>query len=159
MSVRASAETLRSLPLFAACDDAHLHVLAFAGERVDFAIGEHIVIEGKRADSAYLILDGEANIISRNQYGEAEVETAVPGTFIGETAMVGGIPYRVSVIAATPVTATRIRRSVVMRVAREYPQFGAAVFDSLSRRLAETLSDLQRVRGLLDGAGSFSDLR
>lgn len=159
MSVKASAETLRGLPLFADCDEAHLHVLAFAGERVEFAIGEHVVAEGKRADSAYLILDGEADIVSRNQYGEAEVETAVPGTFIGETAMVAGIPFSVSVIASTPVTAARIRRSVLMRVAREYPEFGVAVYGSLSRRLAETLADLQKVRGLLDGAGSFSNLR
>ncbi len=159
MSVKASAETLRGLPLFADCEDAHLHVLAFAGERVEYAIGEHIVIEGKRADSAYLILDGEADIVSRNQYGEAGVETGVPGTFIGETAMVAGLPYSVSAIASSPVVAARIRRSVLMRVAREYPEFGVAVYDSLSRRLAETLADLLQVRGLLDGAGSFSDLR
>ena len=43
MSVRADADTLRRIPIFADCDPVPLQVIAFAAERQHFAAGEQIV--------------------------------------------------------------------------------------------------------------------
>jgi CRP/FNR family transcriptional regulator, cyclic AMP receptor protein len=158
VSVRADAETLRSIPIFAECDPVHLQVLAFSSERQQFRAGETVMRQGDTGSLAYLVLDGQADLRHERGAATETIGTAGPGALLGEAAMIGQIPYSLTAVAATPLSAAKISRSLFMRVAEEYPNFGAAVFTALARKLDGSMSDLTTAQTLLDRAKSFSSL-
>lgn len=158
MSVRADAETLRQIPIFADCENVHLQVLAFASERQNFAQGAPIIKQGDRAKSAYLILNGTAEIRQRRGLEFRPVAMAEPGSLLGEVAMIGKTIYAVTAVAKTPVNTARIDHDLFLRVASEYPEFGATVLDTLSRRLAGSVKEFEGVRSLFASAKTFSEL-
>lgn len=152
MSVRVDAETLRALPIFADCDLVALQVLAFSAERQVFEPGEPILKQGYKGASAYLILSGSADTFADGMRGLGEIG---PGTLLGELSMISQLPCGISATATTTVTAARISRSLFMRVAEEYPDFGRAVFAAMARKLDDTLDDIGDVQALFKSARSF----
>lgn len=158
MGVKASAETLRSIPLFADCDPVHLQVLAFSAQRHDFAAGERLIAQGSKGLAACLILEGQAELQRDDGKGPERIGNAGPGAFIGEIAMIADRPYAISATARTPVQAVLIDRALFMRVAEEYPEFGARVFRAISRRLDGSIADFGDIKTAFDRARSFSNL-
>ncbi len=158
MSVRADTETLRNIPIFAECDPVPLQVIAFAAERQHFAAGENLLIQGETGLAAYLILSGRAEIRAGKGAQNEIIGHAEPGTFLGEVAMIGKTPCSVSAVAVGPLVAARIDRKLFLRVADEYPEFGAAVFKALAGKLDVSLSEFNSARDMLDRAKSFLDL-
>lgn len=154
MSVRADAESLRLIPIFRECDPVALQVMAFAAERQNFLPGEAIIGQGKKAKSAFFIMSGTARILNQ----EEMIARAEPGSLLGEMAMIGGTLYSVTAIADTSVTTARIDTALFLRVADEYPDFGSAVLMAVSRRLDQSVKELDSIRGMLVRAKGFSDL-
>lgn len=158
MSVRADAETLRKIPIFAECDSVPLQVIAFAAERQHFAAGEHLVTQGEIASAAYLILSGRAEIRAGKGAQSGVAGYAEPGAFLGEVAMIAKTAYSVSAVAVGPLVAAKIDRKLFLKVADEYPEFGAAVFKALAHKLDGSLSEFNSARDMLERAKSFLDL-
>ena len=154
MSVKADAETFRSIPIFSDCDPIHLQLLAFSSERQMFAGGDVMLKQGLKGGSAYLILSGKADVFS----GDDKVGEAGPGAMLGEVGMIGDVPYSVTARASEAMTAARIDRSLFMRLATEYPEFGAAVFRALARKIDVSMLDLGQVQQKLEQAKSFKSL-
>jgi CRP-like cAMP-binding protein len=155
MSVRLNAESLRQIPLFAECDPAHLQVLAFAGERIEFAAGQDVFRSGGNGGAAYLILSGDADVWISKGEERIQVALAGPGAFLGELAMIAGLAYSVNVTAKTRITATRISGDIFMRVVGEFPEFGQRVMVAISRKLAGSVDDFERIRHLFENAPRF----
>jgi len=158
MSVRADAETLRSIPIFADCDPVHLQVLAFASERQQFKAGESLIVQGEQGTSAFLILSGEADLLIERNGTQDTIGRAGPGALLGEVAMIGGAAYSVTARATASISAAKIGRGLFMRVAEEYPEFGKTVFRALGGRLDGSMADLLSAKVLFDHAKSFSSL-
>ena len=154
MSVLADAETLRRIPLFRDCDTVPLQIMAFTSERQEFAIGEELLIEGKKARSAFLILNGRVKLKSENK----DIGIAEPGAFLGETAMIGAGAYALSAVAMDVVATARISHELFLRVVREYPEFGQTVLRNLGDKLQTSVRELDGVRVILNKARRFSDL-
>ncbi len=154
MSVRADAETFRGIPIFAECDPVHLQVLAFSSERQMFAAGEVLIKQGLRGGAAYLILSGHADIAVEGE----KAGSAGPGALLGEVGMIGDVPYSVTARASEVLTAARIDRGLFLRLAREYPDFGSAVFNALARKLDTSLLDLDLARQMFEQAKTFKGL-
>ncbi len=158
MSVRADAETLRSIPIFADCDPVHLQLLAFSSERRQYKSGDTIVKQGESGEMAILILDGQAELLHEKGNGFDSLGTAGPGALIGEVSMIGGVSYWLTAVARSAVSAASIRRELFMRLAEEYPEFGATVFKALAQKLDGSMSDLLSIQAAFDRARSFSNL-
>jgi CRP/FNR family transcriptional regulator, cyclic AMP receptor protein len=156
VKVRAEAEVFRRIPLFAECDWAQLQVLAFSCDREEFAEGEAIVKQGSKGDAAYLILKGRAEVVVTSGGATRPVAAVESGAFIGELAMIAGLPYSITAVAAAAVTAARVPRSLFMRVAEEFPDFGAKVFAAMARKLDGSVNDLLSVQRAFDEARSFA---
>jgi CRP-like cAMP-binding protein len=159
MSIRASVGYLRQLPLFGACDDVYLQLLAFSSPRMAFKPGEAIIRAGDNDAVAFLIVAGKASVWVSDDNVKKTVATVGPGALAGEMAMIAEIPYPANVTATSDVTAVRLARELFMRVATEYPDFAAQIYRGLEQRLDRSISDLNRVRRLFDGAQSFSGLK
>ena len=155
MSVRADVETLRSIPIFSECEAVHLQLLAFSAARQNFASGEFIIRQGNKGTAAFLILSGEVRLSATDA---GPLGSAGEGAFLGEVAMIGDRPYSVTATAVETVSTARIDRELFMRVAREFPEFGTAVFNVLARRLDDVMGDLDAARQQFETARSFKSI-
>jgi len=154
MSVKAEAEAFQRIPLFAGCEPAHLQMIAFSAERVEFSTGQFIIRQGEKGAAAFLILQGKAEARVEEEGETRHVATLDPGYFVGEVAMIADLPYSLSVVALENVHAVKIPRNLFMRVASEFPEFGAKVHAALSGKLNVSVSELRKVQSLFDQPSS-----
>ena len=125
MSIIDEVEALRRIPYFATMDSAKLKLLAFASHRLQLPVGGVLCREGEPGDAAYILLDGEAEVMVRTAEGHDVVVAKVPkNAFIGEIA-----------------------------VLRDVPQFAFEVMRELAERLEDTTGRLREAQGRLDAAG------
>jgi len=155
MSVRADVETIRNIPIFSECEPAHLQLLAFSAARESFEPGSTLLVQGEAGKAAYLILNGRVKISTAETGPMGE---AGPGALLGEVAMIGGSSCSITATAAEAISTARIDRDLFLRVAQEFPEFGAAVMRKLARKLENSVQDLDQVRQLLQKARSFRSL-
>ena len=156
MNVRAEADAFRQVPLFAQCDPAHLQVIAFSSEKVEFPDGAALIRQGKTGDAGFLILRGQARAEAADFKGARDLGDIGPGVFVGEIGMIAGAPYSITVTAVGKVIAARISRELFLRVAREFPEFGLRVQATLAAKLEGTVGELKEVKKVFDEASGFS---
>ena len=63
MGLTKDVEVLRSIPLFAKVNPAKLMLLAFTSERLEYFSGDELFHQDDYGDAAYVILEGEADIL------------------------------------------------------------------------------------------------
>ena len=161
MDVFQEAEMLRRVPFFGGLDSAKLKLLAFTSRALKFAPGEDLVKRGGVSDSAYVILDGEAEVIGETSGGEFVVAALGSNALIGEMGVIRNVPRGLTVRAKTPVRALRIASEVFLGLITENPgcaldvmrQLSARV-DASNARLAATQRELETLRSQVTSAGS-----
>ena len=119
MSLKEELEAIKRIPLFSKVDPARLKLLAFTSERLTFADGQYFFHLGDDGDAAYIILEGEAEVLA----GEKEELVAKLGAneLIGEIGMLCSKPRSASVRAVGTVTALRVPKDVFMPMLTEFP--------------------------------------
>lgn len=146
MTLDTDTAALRKVPLFRGIDDAKLRLLAFMSERVRFETGETIVEEGDYGDTAYIILEGRADVIINTPAGEQPVATVKEYDFVGEIAILIDVPRTATVRAATPVVALTVTKEKFFKLVTTFPDMGVEVMRALAHRLERTTRDLGRLR-------------
>lgn len=154
MSVRADAETLRLIPIFQKCDPVPLQIMAFSAPRKNFTTNNTIIEEGETGRTAFLILSGTVQL----RRAGVELGVAEEGSLLGETGMIGGLPYSLTAQAMSDVAVAQIDNDLFMRVSGEYPEFGRAVLMALAQKLDVSVRDFDQVRNKLTRIKTFSDL-
>ena len=155
MSVRADAETFRGIPIFSECDAVHLQVLAFSATRQNFEAGDIVIKQGLKGGASFLVLNGRVDISAEPA---GKIGSAGPGALLGEVAMIGDGAYAITARATEALSTVRIDRELFMRLVREYPDFGAAVFNALSRKLDVSMDELSVARHAFEHARTFKGL-
>ncbi len=140
MSLTEELEAIKRIPLFCKVDPARLKLLAFTSERLTFADGQYLFHLGDDGDAAYIILEGEVEILA----GEKEQPIARLGAneLIGEIGMLCSQPRSASVRAVATVTALRIPKDVFMPMLTEFPGMALEVTIELAHRLERTTRQL-----------------
>jgi CRP-like cAMP-binding protein len=129
------AEMLRRVPFFGGLDAAKLKLLAFTSRALKFAPGDYLMKRGDTSDSAYVILDGEAEVIGETSGGEFVVAVLRSNELIGEMGVIRNRPRGATVRAKTPVRALRIASEVFLGLITENPGCALDVMRQLSARL------------------------
>ncbi len=95
------ASSLRAVPLFAELSDSDLDLLEHRSEVVALAAGEELFAEGAVGERAFIISEGEIEIVKRT--GDREVLLAVRGSgdVIGEMALLQDAPRSATAKAKT----------------------------------------------------------
>lgn len=122
---------------------------AFTPERLQgyaqscsFAAGEHLIAQGDMSDDVYILRSGSISIVVDGpEGGRIRLRTAGPGTVVGEIAFILRRPRTAWAVADTPVTADRITRAAVARMAAEEPHLLLALQTAMLRILARRVSD------------------
>ena len=143
MSLQQEFEFLRRVPAFSEIEPAKLKLLAFMSERVGFDHGKFLCRQGDQADAAYLIIEGEADIILEGPAGPITVATLGANDIVGEMAILGDVPRNASVRAKGRLVALRIAKDPFMRMVREFPSMAVSIMQELAHRLDSTNNQLR----------------
>jgi CRP-like cAMP-binding protein len=144
VSLAEEYELLRRVPFFAEIEPAKLKLLAFMSERVGYDSGKILFRQGDRADAAYLIIEGQADILIDTANGPASIATLSNNDIVGEMAVLGDVPRTATVQAKTRLVALRIAKEPFMRMVREFPNMAVSIMRELAHRLELTNHQLQR---------------
>jgi CRP-like cAMP-binding protein len=127
-------------------DRAQLKLLAFTSEPVTFDAGHVVFRQGDTGDNAYVILDGDAEVV---------LETGGDGTVIarlgryqvfGEMALLTSSPRSTTIRAGSTLSMLAIRQDVFVRLVEENAAIAVGITRMLIDRLAKTNADLNRAR-------------
>jgi CRP-like cAMP-binding protein len=139
-------ELLRRIPFFAEIEPARLKLLAFVSERVGFDPGKTLCRQGDPADAAYLIIEGEADIILEGPAGPITVATLGANEIVGEIGILCDVPRNATVRAKSRLVALRIAKDPFMRMIREFPTMAVSIMRELAHRLEQTNNQLRSAR-------------
>lgn len=145
MSIAEEVECLRRIPLFANIETAKLKLLAFMSERVTFKAGDTLFEQDEMANSAFIILGGEAEVIVRSPAGPLAVATLGPSEVVGEIAILCDVPRTATVRAKSDLAVLCVSKDVFFRLLTEFPQIAIEVMRVLANRLEKTTARLREV--------------
>jgi CRP-like cAMP-binding protein len=146
VSLNEEVELLRNIPLFSKIDPAKLKLLAFASERVTFAMAQELFHQGDHSDAAYIIIDGEADVAVDSPSGEITVARLKKNDIVGEIGILCDVPRTATVRAVESVTTLAISKDLFFRMVTEYPQMAIEVMRELAQRLEQTTEQLREAR-------------
>jgi CRP/FNR family cyclic AMP-dependent transcriptional regulator len=149
MSLAQEYDVLRRVPFFAEIEPAKLKLLAFMSERVGFDPGKDVCHQGDLADAAYLIIEGEADIILEGPAGPMTVATLGRNEIVGEIGILCNAPRTATVRAKTRLVCLRILKDPFMRMVREFPNMAIAIMRELAHRLEANNNQLRTARAEL----------
>ena len=110
MSLTKDLEVLGNIPLFAKVDPAKLKLLAFTSERLEYLSDDELFHQGDYGDAAYIILEGEADILVDSPKGAIKVASLGKNDIIGEIAILCDVPRTATVVAHTDLETLRVSK-------------------------------------------------
>jgi CRP/FNR family transcriptional regulator, cyclic AMP receptor protein len=143
VSLQQETELLRRVPFFAEIEPAKLKLLAFMSQRVGFDDQKSVVRQCDPADSAYLIIDGEAEVVLEGPAGPIIVATLHANEIFGEIAILCNAPRNATVRAKGRLVALRIGKEPFLRMVREFPSMAVSIMQELAHRLEATNNQLR----------------
>src|SRR5258708_34720777 len=99
MSLKEEVELLQRIPLFANVEPAKLKLLAFTSERVAYEPDHILMRQGDMGDAAYIIIEGEADVLVETPGGLIRVATLGKNDFVGEIAILCDVPRTATIRA------------------------------------------------------------
>lgn len=134
------AELLAGIPFFAGLDRSKLKLLAFASARQVLEPNEVLFEQGGVGDMAYVLVDGECDILVSTTEGQVKVASARTGDVIGELALLCDAPRTATIKAVSALTVLRITKDVFLQLVRDNAEVG----ESLTRIVAGKLERMMR---------------
>ena len=137
-------EDLRSVPLFADLSDEDLDCLEEGATIVELEPGETLFNEGDDGDHAYVITDGEIEIVKITGEREVLLARRVPGEVIGEMALLDSAPRMASGRAAEQTRLIAIPKSQMDSLLETSATAAKALFSVLLSRWRQTEASLRQ---------------
>jgi CRP/FNR family transcriptional regulator, cyclic AMP receptor protein len=150
MSLIQDVEVLRNIPLFAKVDPTKLKLLAFTSERLQYASGDELFHQGDDGDAAYVILEGQADILVDTPKGAVKVARLGKNDIIGEVAILCDVPRTATVVAHSDLETLRVSKEGFFHLVTQFPQVGIEVMGALATKLYRTTQALTAARTRLD---------
>jgi len=143
MSLQDAVTLLAHTPLFQGVDPVRLEVLAFTATHLAYGAGETLVEEGAEADGAFLLLSGEAVMLSGGLSGQRRAARLDRGDLFGDIALSQPSVWTATVRAAQPVEVLKLSRDVFLRLADEFPEIAQGCFRGAVDRVEALGAELQ----------------
>ena len=152
MDLSQEAEMLRKVPLFSGLSASELKLLAFTSQLHCFAPGEILMRQGDPADCAYVILEGEVEVLASTSSGEFVIAVLGRNAVPGEIGVLTDAPRTATVRAKGPVSTLRISPEVFLRLASGRPDRALHVMRQLSAHIANDLRAMAALKEELQKA-------
>lgn len=143
MSLNEEVELLRNIPMFANIEPSKLKLLAFTSERLTFGEGDTLFSQGDSGDAAFIIVDGEADVMIDTPDGPLTVAHFKKNDIVGEIAILTDVPRTATVRASTKLETMVISKELFFRLVMEFPQIAVEIMRELAKRLEATNARLR----------------
>lgn len=143
MTLNEEVELLRRIPLFANIEPSKLKLLAFASQRLTFSPGQELFHQGDIGDAAYIVIEGDVDILVDGPVGPIHVATLGKNELIGEIAILIDVPRTATACAATKVVTLAISKDLFFRMVTEFPEMAVEIMRELAHRLEQTTAQLR----------------
>ena len=127
-------ELLKRVPLFAGCSKKELEHVAMVADEIDFRPGKSLIREGELGREFFILVDGTAEI-SRNG---KPIDTAGPGDFFGEMALLADQPRNATVTTTSAVDALVVTARSFRDLIADNPLIALKVMRAVAERLPPT---------------------
>jgi len=145
MTLQEESSFLSKVPFFQALEPSRLKLLAFTSDMVNFQHGEIIFKAGDPADCAYVIMEGEVEILSVVDE-ESVVSVLQLNQIFGELALLNDEPRSATLRAKGELKVMKISESLFMELIRESPKLALNVLQQLSQKLADSHLQVEELR-------------
>ncbi len=136
---------LMDIPLFAGIERSKLKLLAFTSERVHFDANQVVFNQGDPGDNAYVVIEGEVDVVLESDSGQRVVATLGSNEIFGEMALLSKMPRTTTIRAKTPLVLLSLSQDVFLRMVEENSDIAIAMMRVLAERLASTLREYGKV--------------
>jgi CRP/FNR family cyclic AMP-dependent transcriptional regulator len=124
-------ELLKHVPLFAGCSKKELAHIAILADEIDFRSGKTLIREGEPGREFFVLVDGSAQI---SRKGKA-IDTAGPGDFFGEMALLADQPRNATVTTTSAVDALVVTARSFRDLIGDNPLIALKVMRAVAERL------------------------
>ena len=135
MSLNEEVDLLRKIPLSAKIEPSKLKLLAFTSERLTFDGGQELFHQGDVGDKAFIIVQGEAEVLVDSPGGPLKVATLAKNDLVGEIAILIDVPRTATVRAANELTTLAISKDQFFQMITEFPEMAIEIMRELAHRL------------------------
>ena len=143
MNLNEEVEILKGIPLFDKVEPAKLKLIAFTGERMNYAAGQELFHQGDVGDAMYVILAGSADVLLETPNGQIRVAELKQNSFVGDIAILSDVPRTATIKAREPLTTLKISKDMFYRLVAEFPQMAIEMMRELAHRLEDTNQKLR----------------
>ena len=144
MSLNQVVQVMQEMPLFRNVDPKQLKVVAMMGEARTYRGGERLFEKGDDGDAAYIVINGEVDVMVPSDGSEQSVATLGKGELFGEMAVLCNQSRTTAIEARTDLEVLRLDRDVVLDLMREFPAITLELVRILGRRLERTTRELSQ---------------
>ena len=138
MDLTTEAEMLHKVPMFSNLELSKLKLLAFTSELCTFDGGEVLFEAGDAADSAYVIMEGEVEIVVETGAGPVVEGVLGPNELFGELGVLTNSPRSATIRARDGLVALRISDEMFLKLLAENPEAALDVMRQLSDKLVRS---------------------
>ena len=149
MLLKDEVELLGRVSLFAGLQPSQLKLLAFTSRRLTFQEGEMLFHQNDPGDAAFVVLDGEAQVVVNSGDETVVVANLEKNAIIGEIAILCDVPRTAGVRASTRLETLCIEKEHMLKLIHEFPSMATALMQVLAERLATTTAALSSCRAEL----------
>ena len=152
-------DVLSRIPFLAGLPRARLKLLSFASERFSYEAGEEVFHQGDIGDKAYIVIDGEADVVLETLDGPRRLVSLKRGSLFGELALLCDAPRTASIVAAKPLTLMSISKDIFFKLLAEDADVSARLTRSVAMNLERTTRDLSMATTVRDSVTNLPDKR
>jgi CRP/FNR family cyclic AMP-dependent transcriptional regulator len=133
MARDAFVDHLARVPLFSACSQKDLRLVAKRAEDVKVEAGKQLVTEGDTGTEFFVIIEGNATV---QRHGQKVAELG-PGDFFGDLALLDRAPRNATVTAETPMELLLLGQREFAGLIDDVPEFAHKLLAGLARRVRQ----------------------
>jgi signal transduction histidine kinase len=137
-------EALRAVPLFSDLSDRDLDRICARTEEIDLLAGTRLFEEGEPGDVAYVIIDGEIEIVMTSSDRDVLLAVRGEGEVIGEMALLHEEPRSATARARTDATLVSISRAALDDLLATSTSAARSLFGILLQRWRDTEAQLRQ---------------
>jgi CRP-like cAMP-binding protein len=127
-------ELLKRVPLFAGCSKKELAHIAMVADEIDFRSGKTLIREGELGREFFILVDGTAEISRKGK----PIDTAGPGDFFGEMALLADQPRNATVTTTSAVDALVVTARSFRDLIGDNPLIALKVMRAVAERVPPT---------------------
>src|SRR5512141_133888 len=124
-------ESLRRLPLFSDLSEPDLEWLSERAEPLTVEAGSNLIEEGDPGESAFIVLEGEFEVIKKSGRQSIVIAVREAGEVFGEMALIDRSPRSATVRAVKPGKVLRISEAAFRELLAQSPSASLAILETV----------------------------